>query len=109
MSCLIFFSSLGNQEVEDLELDDAELLASLEAQEEVEMVLSDPAQDSGYGTISANSTHSSRRSSVRSLVSTASSRWVGNNIPQHLDAGTPQFSLSGKYGFEIDLSASLGY
>lgn len=67
--------------MEDLELDDAELLASLEAQEEVEMVLSDPAQDSGYGTISATSTHSSRRSPVRSLVSTALSRWVGKNMP----------------------------
>lgn len=87
--------------MEDLELDDAELLASLEAQEEVERVLSDPVRDSGYGTLSATSTHSSRSSSVRSLVSTASSRWVGNNMPRHFDAGT-QFSLSGKYAFVFE-------
>ncbi|XP_059194165.1 recQ-mediated genome instability protein 1 [Centropristis striata] len=62
----------GNQEVEDLELDDAELLASLEAQEEVEMVQS--VRDSGYQTLSEISTQSSRSSSVRSHVSAASSR-----------------------------------
>ncbi|XP_068560245.1 recQ-mediated genome instability protein 1 [Cebidichthys violaceus] len=63
----------GNQEVEDLELDDAELLASLEAQE-VEGVQVGPVPDSGYGTLSETSTQSSRSSSIRSLVSTASSR-----------------------------------
>nr|XP_020498911.1 recQ-mediated genome instability protein 1 [Labrus bergylta]XP_020498913.1 recQ-mediated genome instability protein 1 [Labrus bergylta]XP_020498914.1 recQ-mediated genome instability protein 1 [Labrus bergylta] len=62
----------GNQEVDDLELDDAELLASLETQEMVGRV---PAvRDSGYGTLSETSTLSSRSSSVRSLVSTTSSR-----------------------------------
>lgn len=61
-----------NHEVEDLELDDAELLASLEAQEEVIQVGS--VRDSGYGTRSETSTQSSRSSSVRSFVSAASSR-----------------------------------
>lgn len=83
--------------MEDLELDDAELLASLEAQDEVERVQGEPGRDSGYGTLSETSTQASRSSSVRSLVSTASSRWVVNNMPRHFDAGTPQFSLSGKY------------
>ncbi|XP_034398344.1 recQ-mediated genome instability protein 1 isoform X2 [Cyclopterus lumpus] len=64
----------GNQEVEDLELDDAELLASLEAQEEVERVQVGPVPDSGYGTLSETATLSSRSSSMRSLFSTASSR-----------------------------------
>ncbi|XP_078106986.1 recQ-mediated genome instability protein 1 isoform X1 [Sander vitreus] len=63
-----------NQEVEDLELDDAELLASLEAQVVVERVPDWPVGDSGYGTLSETSTQSFRSSSVRSLVSTASSR-----------------------------------
>ncbi|KAM9360678.1 recQ-mediated genome instability protein 1 [Symphorus nematophorus] len=64
-----------NQEGEDLELDDAELLASLEAQEEdVDRVQVGSVRDSGYGTLSEPSTQSSRSSSVRSLVSTASSR-----------------------------------
>ncbi|XP_041793961.1 recQ-mediated genome instability protein 1 isoform X2 [Chelmon rostratus] len=62
----------ANQEVEDLELDDAELLASLETQEEVERVQVRPVRDSGYGTLS--DTQSLRSLSVRSLVSTASSR-----------------------------------
>uniref|UniRef100_UPI0037E7FF0D recQ-mediated genome instability protein 1 n=1 Tax=Semicossyphus pulcher TaxID=241346 RepID=UPI0037E7FF0D len=64
----------GNQEVEDLEMDDAELLASLEAQEVVERVPARPVRDSGYGTLSETSTQSSRSSSVRSYVSAASSR-----------------------------------
>lgn len=76
----MFCFSLGNQEVEDLEVDDAELLASLEAQQEVERVWAGPVRDSGYGTLSETSTQSSRSSSVRSLVSTASSRWVVNNV-----------------------------
>ncbi|XP_037632504.1 recQ-mediated genome instability protein 1 isoform X1 [Sebastes umbrosus] len=65
----------GNQEVEELELDDAELLASLEAQEVVvARVPVGSVRDSGYGSLSEVSTQSSRSSSVRSLVSTASSR-----------------------------------
>ncbi|XP_069555549.1 recQ-mediated genome instability protein 1 isoform X1 [Brachyistius frenatus] len=64
----------GNQEVEDSELDDAELLASLEAQEEVEMLQVGPSADSGYETLREAPTPSSRSSSVRGLVSTASSR-----------------------------------
>lgn len=70
------FFSLGNEEMEDLELDDADLLASLEAQEEVERARTEPSRDSGYGTLSEPSTQSLRSSSIRSLVSTASSRWV---------------------------------
>ncbi|GAA6223195.1 recQ-mediated genome instability protein 1 [Lates japonicus] len=64
----------GNQEVEDLELDDAELLASLEAQEEVGRVQVGSVRDSGYRTLSETSSQFSRSSSVRSLVSAASSR-----------------------------------
>ncbi|XP_030592862.1 recQ-mediated genome instability protein 1 [Archocentrus centrarchus] len=64
----------GNQEVEELDLDDAELLASLEAQEEVEMLQVEPARDSGYSTLRETSTQSSRTSSVRSLVPETSSR-----------------------------------
>lgn len=79
MLCLFVFSS-DNQEVEDLELDDAELLASLEAQVVVERVPDWPVGDSGYGTLSETSTQSFRSSSVRSLVSTVSSRWVVNNV-----------------------------
>ncbi|XP_070820893.1 recQ-mediated genome instability protein 1 [Chaetodon trifascialis] len=64
----------ANQDVEDLELDDSELLASLEVQEGAEGVQVRPVRDSGYGTLSETSTQSSRSFSVRSLVSTASSR-----------------------------------
>ncbi|TKS78601.1 RecQ-mediated genome instability protein 1 [Collichthys lucidus] len=64
----------GNEEMEDLELDDADLLASLEAQEEVERARTEPSRDSGYRTLSEPSTQSLRSSSIRSLVSTASSR-----------------------------------
>ncbi|XP_042344103.1 recQ-mediated genome instability protein 1 [Plectropomus leopardus] len=71
----------GNQDVDVLELDDAELLANLEAQEEVERVQVEPVQDSGYGTLSKTSTQSSRTSSVRSLVSTASYRSEASASP----------------------------
>lgn len=64
----------GNQEESDLELDDAALLASLEAQEEAEMLQVRPAQDSGYESLRGTSTPSSRSSSVRSFISTVSSR-----------------------------------
>ena len=74
-----FVFSLGNQESEDLELDDQDLLASLEAQEEVERPPVRPVRDSGYRTLSEPSTQSSRSSSVRSLISSASSRWVVDN------------------------------
>lgn len=66
--------------MDDLDLDDAELLASLEAQEEVEMLQVEPARDSGYSTLREASTQSSRSSSIRSLVSATSSRWVVNNV-----------------------------
>ncbi|XP_022054771.2 recQ-mediated genome instability protein 1 isoform X1 [Acanthochromis polyacanthus] len=64
----------GNQDVEDLELDDAELLASLGGREDAEMLEVLPAPDSGYGTLHETSAQSSRSSSVRSFVSTTSSR-----------------------------------
>ncbi|CAK6950524.1 recQ-mediated genome instability protein 1 [Scomber scombrus] len=67
-------SHQGNQESEDLELDDQDLLASLEAQEEVERPPVWPVRDSGYRTRSEPSTQSLRSSSVRSLISSASSR-----------------------------------
>lgn len=66
--------------MDDLDLDDAELLASLEAQEEVEMLQVEPARDSGYSTLHEASTQSSRSLSIRSLVPAASSRWVVNNV-----------------------------
>nr|XP_057925824.1 recQ-mediated genome instability protein 1 [Doryrhamphus excisus]XP_057925825.1 recQ-mediated genome instability protein 1 [Doryrhamphus excisus] len=67
-----------NQGDQDPELDDQELLASLEAQEE-EMVDRPPLRpphDSGYRTLSQFSTQSSRSSAVRSASSrsTASTR-----------------------------------
>ncbi|KAM4616395.1 recQ-mediated genome instability protein 1 isoform 1-T2 [Polymixia lowei] len=52
---------------DDLEVDDQELLASLEAQEEVE-------RESGYGTLGEASVRSGRSSSVMSHASTTSSR-----------------------------------
>lgn len=75
-----FVFSLGDQELEDLELDDGDLLANLEAQEEVERAPVQPVRDSGYGTLSETSTQFSRSSSVRSLISAASSRWVVDNL-----------------------------
>lgn len=75
-----FVLFLGVQEEEDLELDDAEMLAGLEAQEEVQRIHVRPVQDSGYRTLSEISSQSSRSSTVRSFVSTASSRWVVNNM-----------------------------
>lgn len=68
--------SLVNREVYDLDLDDAELLASLDAQEDVESVQMESVQDSGYRTHSDIFTQSSRGSAVRSVLSAASSRWV---------------------------------
>ncbi|XP_029366915.1 recQ-mediated genome instability protein 1 [Echeneis naucrates] len=64
----------GNQEVEDLELDDAEMLASLQGQEEVEMVQDGSPQDSGYRTVSETCIQLSRASSARSIVSGVSFR-----------------------------------
>ncbi|XP_062237808.1 recQ-mediated genome instability protein 1 [Platichthys flesus] len=58
--------------IEDLELDDAALLASLEDQEEVQRI--QVGSDSGYGTHSEPSTQFSRSSLVGSFGSTASSR-----------------------------------
>lgn len=67
-------SSSGSQELDDQGLDDADLLASLEAQEEVERM--EPGLDSGYVTLSDTSTQSARSSSSRGLVSTVPSRSV---------------------------------
>ncbi|XP_034026336.1 recQ-mediated genome instability protein 1 [Thalassophryne amazonica] len=64
----------GDQAVEDLDLDDQELLASLEAQEEVERAQVEPVQESGSDTLSDALTQSSRNSFVRSHNSVASSR-----------------------------------
>lgn len=72
--------SLDNQDMEDLELDDAELLAGLEAQEVAHRPASQPGQDSGYGTLSGSSTQSTSIATVRSLVSSASARWVVNSM-----------------------------
>ncbi|MEQ2239136.1 hypothetical protein ILYODFUR_001431 [Ilyodon furcidens] len=48
-----------NQEVEHLEVDDAELLASLEEHIEVEVLQVQPPRDSGYGTVQETSALSS--------------------------------------------------
>lgn len=61
-------------------MDDAELLAGLEAQEVAHRPASQPEQESGYGTLSDSSTQSSSIATVRSLVSAASARWVVNNM-----------------------------
>lgn len=66
--------------MEDLELDDVELLAGLEAQEVVQRPYTQSGQDSGYGTLSESSAQSSSIARVRSLVSTASARWVVNSV-----------------------------
>ncbi|XP_026176525.1 recQ-mediated genome instability protein 1 isoform X2 [Mastacembelus armatus] len=60
-------------ENQDLELDDAELLASVESQG-VEGVQGGSVTDSGYRTLSEFSNQSSRSSSIRSHVFTTSSR-----------------------------------
>lgn len=73
---------LGNQELDDQELEDADLLASLEAQEEVERM--DPGPDSGYWTLSNTSTQSARSSSTRSFISTVSSRFVHKTLEQNV-------------------------
>lgn len=77
----VLLPSLDNQELDDQGLDDAELLASLEAQEEVERM--DPGPDSGYWTLSNTSTQSERSSSTRSLISTLSSRFVHETLEQN--------------------------
>ncbi|KAF3695721.1 RecQ-mediated genome instability protein 1 [Channa argus] len=84
----------GNQEVDDmesdLELDDPDLLASLEAQEVMEGAEVGCAQDSGYRTLGESSTQSSRSSSIRSLVSAASSR--SEDLTQFYTSGLTQGS-----------------
>lgn len=61
--------------MDDLEqLDDAELLASLEAQESIQGHQSQAGPDSGYGTLDTTSAQSSNVASVRSLVPAASDR-----------------------------------
>uniref|UniRef100_A0A1A8FSL5 RecQ-mediated genome instability protein 1 n=3 Tax=Nothobranchius korthausae TaxID=1143690 RepID=A0A1A8FSL5_9TELE len=57
----------GNWEMEDLEVDDEELLASLE-QGEADVLQVGPARDSGYETLQETSTPSSRSSFARSLL-----------------------------------------
>ncbi|XP_029018413.1 recQ-mediated genome instability protein 1 [Betta splendens] len=81
----------GNQDVEVLELEDAELLASLEAQDVVERVQAPPVQDSGYRTLSINSL--TRSMSVRSVVSATSSRGESS-----LRSNTSGFTQSGRDG-----------
>uniref|UniRef100_A0A1A7WJR4 RMI1, RecQ mediated genome instability 1, homolog n=1 Tax=Iconisemion striatum TaxID=60296 RepID=A0A1A7WJR4_9TELE len=60
----------GNWEMEDLEVDDEELLASLGEQGEADVLQVGPARDSGYETL--QETSSSRSSFSRSLVSSRS-------------------------------------
>ena len=65
----MLFSSEDNQEIEDLEVDDAELLASLEGQGEADILHAGASQDSGYRTLQETVTMSSTSSSFRSNVS----------------------------------------
>ncbi|KAM9810610.1 recQ-mediated genome instability protein 1 [Neosynchiropus ocellatus] len=67
----------GGHQVDDLELDDRELLANLEAQDQQEL-----ATDSGYGTVGENSTQFSRSSSATSFISNISSR-SDSTAPTH--------------------------
>ncbi|KAK5909838.1 hypothetical protein CesoFtcFv8_003731 [Champsocephalus esox] len=91
----------GNQEVEDLDFDDAELLATLEAQEEGGRAQGGPVGDSGYGTLSDTYTQSSRSSSVRSHASTASSR---SDLNQSNRGGSVQGRRQGNEHEDFDLS-----
>lgn len=61
-------------------MDDAELLAGLEAQEVAHRPAGQPGEDSGYGTLTDSSTQSSSIATIRSLVSVASARWVVNSM-----------------------------
>ncbi|XP_072243912.1 recQ-mediated genome instability protein 1 [Leuresthes tenuis] len=61
-----------NREIEDLEVDDAELLASLEGQGEADILHAGASQDSGYRTLQETVTMSSTSSSFRSHVSSRS-------------------------------------
>uniref|UniRef100_A0A087YLM8 RecQ-mediated genome instability protein 1 n=1 Tax=Poecilia formosa TaxID=48698 RepID=A0A087YLM8_POEFO len=62
-----------NQAVEDLEVDDAELLASLEEHSEAEVLQVQPSRDSGYGTVQETSTLSSVVGDIVSFRSQTSS------------------------------------
>ncbi|XP_061672736.1 recQ-mediated genome instability protein 1 [Syngnathoides biaculeatus] len=67
----------SNQRGEDIDLDDLELLASLEAQEELQQQVADrlpvrPVEDSGYRTLSQFSSQSSRAFAVHSLSASSS-------------------------------------
>lgn len=79
----VYVLLLDNQDTEVLEMDDAELLASLEAQEVVQSLHSQPESESGYGTLGDTSAQASSMASVRSLVSLASARWVVNSLLSH--------------------------
>ncbi|XP_012712795.2 recQ-mediated genome instability protein 1 [Fundulus heteroclitus] len=65
----------GIQEVEDLEVDDAELLASLEEHREVEVLQVQPTRDSGYGTTQEPSALSSFLGDLVSSRSQASTSY----------------------------------
>ena len=56
MRLCLFLVSLANHEMEDLDPDDQELLASLEAQEELDRAQATAIRDSGYGTGSSITT-----------------------------------------------------
>ncbi|KAM9392049.1 recQ-mediated genome instability protein 1 [Pholidichthys leucotaenia] len=85
----------ANQEVEDLEFDDAELLASLEAQEDAELSQVEPSRDSGYRTLREITTESSRSSSV-SFASAVSSRTINSTLPHRSNLTPNNGSRSGQ-------------
>ncbi|XP_015229837.1 PREDICTED: recQ-mediated genome instability protein 1 [Cyprinodon variegatus] len=70
----------GNQEVVDLEMDDDELLASLEEHSEVEGLSVQPSRDSGYGTIRETSTLSSFLGNIVSSGSQPSTYFQRSNL-----------------------------
>lgn len=79
-----------NQEMEDLEVDDAELLASLEAQGDAEMRQVGLHQDSGYASLQEASIVSSVSSSVSSHISSRSEASHRGGLNQSNRGGSVQ-------------------
>ncbi|XP_016524977.1 recQ-mediated genome instability protein 1 isoform X2 [Poecilia formosa] len=74
-----------NQAVEDLEVDDAELLASLEEHSEAEVLQVQPSRDSGYGTVQETSTLSSVVGDIVSFRSGSTQTNRGGSVRRNED------------------------
>uniref|UniRef100_A0A8C7Z9E2 RecQ-mediated genome instability protein 1 n=1 Tax=Oryzias sinensis TaxID=183150 RepID=A0A8C7Z9E2_9TELE len=95
----------GNQEMEDIDLNDAELLASMEAQNEVGFV--GPVRDSGYETLQESSSVSSSVRSQFSSRSAASNRTQRDGLtPSHTN-GSVQDGQQQRGGFSNFLPPSV--